>query len=115
MPNDKAGTLHWIECNARWGGASIPMSLVQRLAAKGEHPQYVIVQNDSSAFRKLQFADALREFADVSPPPDLASGILFLSPNLMESGAGCHFLAFGADTKAAARLARATLRRLKIS
>jgi hypothetical protein len=108
-----ARTVYWIECNARWGGVSVPMSLVNRLVAGGDHPEFAIVQNDKETFRKLQFADALREFEGIAPQPNLSSGILFLSPNLMDSGTGCHFLSFGPDTKTAAELARLTVRRLK--
>lgn len=110
-----AGTVHWIECNARWGGASIPMSLVHRLAEQDDQPHYTIVQSDKGTFRALDFADAAREFADVAPAPDLGSGILFLSPNMMELGMGCHFLALGADPNAATKLAMSTVDRLRAS
>ncbi|WP_339764731.1 hypothetical protein [uncultured Hoeflea sp.] len=112
-PDIEAGTVHWIECNARWGGASIPMSLVHRLAKQGDRPHYAIVQSDKDTFRALDFADAEREFADVALLPDLCSGILFLSPNMMELGKGCHFLSLGADVHAAKELARATVDRLR--
>jgi hypothetical protein len=112
-PNGAAGTVHWIECNARWGGVSVHMSLVHRLSQGDDPPPYAIVQNDSDRVPELDFEDALREFADVAPPPDLGSGVLFLSPGLMETGTGCHFLAFGPDRGAATELARATVRRLQ--
>lgn len=109
------GAVHWIECNARWGGASIPMSLVHRLAEPGAQPHYSIVQNDDGPFRALDFADVLREFADVAASPDLRSGILFLTPGVTEAGLGCHFLSFGTDTVAVADLAVSTMRRLRVS
>lgn len=111
----KEATVHWIECNARWGGASIPMSLVHRLAEPGVQPHYCIVQNDDGPYRALDFADALREFADVAASPDLRSGILFLTPGMTESGVGCHFLALGPDADAARDLAASTQQRLRVS
>ncbi len=111
--NVKAGTIHWIECNARWGGVSVPMSLVHRMAQDAGDPRYAIVQNDGDTFRALDFANALREFADIAVSPDLRFGILFLSPNLMAFGTGCHYLAFGPDTQTAAEFARVTEQRLK--
>lgn len=111
--NGGLSAIHWIECNGRWGGASIPMSLMRRLSGAAARPHYVVLQHDDDGFRALDFADALREFADVAPPPDLRSGILFLSPNMMETGSGCHFLAFGSDMEAAQELARRTVRRLR--
>ena len=109
------GAVHWIECNARWGGASIPMSLVHRLAEPGAEPRYCIVQNDDGPYRALDFADALREFADVAPSPGLRSGILFLTPGMTESGLGCHFLALGPDADTARNLAASTMQRLRVS
>jgi len=114
-PGLDAGTVHWIECNARWGGASIPMSLVNRLSEHGRQAHYTVVQSDKDTFRAVEFADAVREFADVAPSPDLGSGILFLSPNMMELGTGCHFLALGPDDKTATELALSTLDRLRAS
>ena len=112
--NLEKAAVHWIECNARWGGASIPMSLVHRLAQPGAQPHYCIVQNDDGPYRALDFADALREFADVAASPDLRSGILFLTPGMTESGAGCHFLALGPDVHAARNLAASTMQRLRM-
>ena len=109
----EVGTVHWIECNGRWGGASIPMSLVHRLAKPGDQPRYTVVQSDKGTFRALDFADAVREFADVAPLPDLGSGVLFLSPNMMKLGTGCHFLSLGSDAQAATALALATVDRLR--
>lgn len=108
-------TVHWIECNARWGGASIPMSLVHRLAEPGAEPHYCIVQNDDGPYRALDFADALREISDVAASPDLRSGILFVTPGMTESGVGCHFIAFGPDAHAARNLAASTMQRLRVS
>jgi hypothetical protein len=113
--NLEEATVHWIECNARWGGASIPMSLVHRLAKPGAEPHYCIVQNDDGPYRSLDFADALREFADVAASPDLRSGILFLTPGMTESGVGCHFLALGPDAHAASNLAASAMQRLRVS
>jgi len=112
-PDIEAGAVHWIECNGRWGGASIPMSLVHRLPRPGDQPRYTIVQSDKGRFRALDFADAVREFADVAPLPDLGSGVLFLSPNMMQLGTGCHFLSLASDTRAATELALVTVDRLR--
>jgi len=112
-PSIEAGTVHWIECNARWGGASIPMSLVHRLAEHGEQPCYTIVQSDKDTFRALDFEEVVQEFADVAPPMNLGSGILFLTPNMTELGTGCHFLSLGPDVKAATELALVTVDRLR--
>lgn len=74
-----ADTVQWIECNARWGGVSVPMTLVNRLTLKGRMPHYVIVQSESSGFSPLPFSKALQEFSDITLSPDIQTGVLFLS------------------------------------
>lgn len=111
--NDHERMVHWIECNARWGGASVPMSLVHRLSRGADDLQYVIVQKENDTLCPLDFADAVREFADLAPLPGLKTGVLFLSPNVMAAGTGSHFIAFGDTMTAAEELAQTTLRRLR--
>ena len=110
-----ADTVHWIECNARWGGVSVPMSLVNRLTLKGRMPHYVIVQSESSGFSPLPFSKVLQEFSDLALSLDIQTGVLFLSPNLIEAGLGAHFVAFGRDQKFASAIAKAALQRLQAS
>ena len=109
---DKA-KIHWIECNARWGGASTPMSLVNRLAGSGPIPSFAIVQNDKDPVPPMKFSDALVRFSDMAHSPDLKAGVIFLSPNLMEAGAGAHFLSFSTDDRSATDQARQVLYRLQ--
>ncbi len=97
---DDAGIL-WIECNGRWGGVAIPMTLVNRLSPPGCSPIHVIVQKIDPAFRRRSFGEVIEGFADLALSPDMKSGVLFLSPNLIEDGAGCSFLSFGATRRAA--------------
>ena len=111
--NDAADTVHWIECNARWGGVSIPMTLINRLATKGRMPHYVIVQNDGGDLPGLPFSKVLQDFSDLALSPDLYSGVLFLSPNLIEAGLGSHFISFGRDGKLARASAKAVLQRFQ--
>ena len=111
--NDDQAAIHWIECNARWGGASIPMSLVNRLALSGRVPSYAIVQESSDLFAPVSFTDALNGFADLTDTRELQTGVIFLTPNLMEAGTGAHFLSFGTDTQGATDQARQVLHRLK--
>lgn len=111
--NARDAKIHWIECNARWGGASIPMSLVNRLAEPGQAQNYTIVQNQTDPFPAVPFADALTRFADMTVTDDLQAGVIFLSPNRMERGTGAHFLSFGRNAQSAVDQASEVLRRLK--
>lgn len=113
--NGTADRIHWIECNGRWGGVSVPMTLVNRLMTKGPSPHYVIVQSDTGGTPPLPFSKALLDFSDLALSPDLQTGVLFLSPNLIEAGLGTHFLAFGRDHNQARANAKAALQRLQAS
>ncbi len=95
-------TLHWIECNGRWGGTSLPMTIANRLVPDWQHRTTLIVQ------RPLQF-DPARSFAEVTGRLERQllqaghgdQGIVFLSPGGIEDGTGLNFLVF-ADTDAQA-------------
>jgi hypothetical protein len=97
-----AATLHWIECNGRWGGTSLPMTIANRLVPDWHRRTTLIVQ------RPLQF-DPARSFAEVTGrlerqllrvgQGDL--GIVFLSSGGIEDGSGLNFLVF-ADSDAQA-------------
>lgn len=93
--------VHWIECNGRWGGVSIPMALVNRLSPPGLHPIHTIIHKSDLSFRPRCFNAVIKEFADLVPASDRKSGVLFLSPNLIEDGIGCNFLSLGKTRQAA--------------
>ncbi len=95
-----SATLHWIECNGRWGGVSIPMTLVNRLAG-GAEAEFVVVQRCEDHWPPRAFADALQALDAVMFRPG-NNGIILLSPIEIEEGRGVQMLAC-ADTVAAAR------------
>lgn len=95
-------SLHWIECNGRWGGTSLPMTIANRLVPDWHQRTALIVQ------RPVQF-DATQTFANVAerleskllPIGHGDQGIVFLSPGGVSDGTGLNFLVF-ADTDAQA-------------
>jgi hypothetical protein len=91
-PNLADAKLHWIECNGRWGGVSIPMALLNRLLKDRRRPPHVIVQKNGLNLRPRPFRDVWTAFADAAPRPEQARGTVFLSPNRIVEGTGCHFL-----------------------
>jgi hypothetical protein len=60
MVRDGAGDLHphWIECNGRWGGVSIPMTAATFLAG-GDPPEGMVILQTSSAKQRLTTAELL--------------------------------------------------------
>ena len=71
--------LHWIECNARWGGVSIPMAVLRRLGIKPGDRGYVIAQlpvnTEDITFRHVLDASAEFEYDRLT-----RTGIVWLTP-----------------------------------
>ena len=44
--NERVAELHWIECNGRWGGTSLPMTLANRLVGDWRHHPFVVIERD---------------------------------------------------------------------
>lgn len=104
--------IHWVECNARWGGVSLPMSLVNRLREPDDHPGYVIVQLARADAARRSFATVMEKLAGLEFDPGTRSGVVVLSPDIFERGAGVHFLSVGRDRAAAIGQAGKAMRRL---
>lgn len=99
--------VHWIECNARWGGVSIPLSFANNSRRSGS---YAIVQCGQITVPARPFAEALAAVG-VAAAPD--ADVTLLSPNVFEAGTGCHFMAFGETPRSALHRAREVLRHLQ--
>lgn len=94
--------LHWIECNGRWGGVSIPMTVTNRLSG-GIKRDFVVVQRTQDHRPPRPFADALHALDPVLfTPGRRETGAILLSPVEIEEGRGVQMLAC-AQTIAAAR------------
>lgn len=91
-----AAQFHWIECNGRWGGVSLPMTFMNRVFAGKPLPAFVIAQRTDLDFGRIRFQDALLRFDDQlydsNGPPE---GIIFTAPGGLETGRGLNFIAVG--------------------
>ena len=105
-------TLHWIECNGRWGGASIPMTLVERLTGDWTRTPFVLVseQLDRPPMPVLEAYDRLH---DLLFQPGGEEGVLLVSPTRLEDGTGLDLLAIADGPGAAATLAEEAEHRLE--
>ncbi len=108
-----AAQLHWIECNGRWGGVSIPMSLVNRLTGDWAKHPFVVAQREGLRLPHRSFNQIL----------DLLSGLLFgqrsslgglviMTPQAIESGQGYHLVAIADDLSEARDLMAEAVSRL---
>jgi hypothetical protein len=105
--------LHWIECNGRWGGVSIPMTFSNRLGPAVSNSEVVIVQRGSFGVPQRPFRDVLSLFADMLFTPGLTTeGIILLTPAGFERGAGIHFMTIAESLERAKNLAKRALDRI---
>lgn len=104
--------LHWLECNGRWGGVSIPMSLMNRLFAAAEPPPYVIVHRAGLDLPRRSFDDGLELIREFLWQPGAAKGVIFMTPSGFEEGSGLHFISVEASTAQASAQADTVIERL---
>jgi hypothetical protein len=100
-PSPEAARLHWIECNGRWGGVSVPMTLAERLTGDMPRPAHVIVQRGGLYVRPRPFQAVRAVFDQPAPKSNPAFGSVCLSPNRLADGTGYHFLSFGPNRRVA--------------
>lgn len=103
--NDIASArLHWIECNGRWSGVSIPLTLVNRLVGDWHEQPFVIVQRTGL---QGQPHASFAEILDLLGPrlfkrSRRSEGAIVLTPARTVEGTGVHLLVL-AESVAQAR------------
>lgn len=100
-------TIRWIECNGRWGGASVPMTLANRLTGNWARQVFRTVHLRGPLEGALSDIGALfRQLDDVLFVRDRReTGIIFVVPTRTRRGAGANLLLLAASPEEAARLA----------
>ena len=95
--------LHWIECNGRWGGVSIPMTLINRLTGDWARRPFVVIDVTCKDQRAEPFSDFMtRMEAELYGVDGRENGAIILSPTRIETGSG-HLLAIVGETIEEAR------------
>ncbi len=106
-----SAALHWIECNGRWGGVSIPMTIVNRLSRDPTSAKFVVAQRIGESQPPRRFADAVRSLDDLLfKPGRQEKGVILLSPVEIEAGRGVQLLACAETTAAARELSEQAIR-----
>lgn len=91
-------SLHWVECNGRWGGVSIPVTLVNRIFGDWRQRSFVIIEESHLKGSPQKFDSVLEVLSgelfrrNTSPV-----GAVILSPGRIETGSGYECLVFGVD------------------
>lgn len=100
--------LHWVECNGRWGGVSIPMTLANRLLGDWTQRPPVIVKRADLKGSPQDFAEVVAKLeAELFRPGVRDSGAVILSPNYIAAGTGFEVMVLGHSTAAAQAQAEA--------
>jgi len=102
-PDLSRAELHWVECNGRWGGVSIPMTLANRLRGDWADGGFVIAARGSPTGTLKGTADFLNRYAeDLYRPGSREGGAILLCPGRLEARSGLDLL-FLASSQAEAR------------
>lgn len=72
-------TVHWIECNARWGGVSIPMVVLRRMGIQPYTQSILIAQVEPSSVIE-EFSHVIDKCEGLLYDRKNNSGILWLTP-----------------------------------
>jgi hypothetical protein len=109
----KDAELHWIECNGRWGGVSMPMTLANRLVKNLEHQAFVVMQLTNMNFKPRTLVEAQEMTgSDLFRVPDSKDGVVFVSPFGIESGSGVNLMAIARTVERAKGLAQRATQKL---
>jgi hypothetical protein len=104
----EAAELHWIECNGRWGGVSIPMTLANRLTGDWRRRPFVVVQRASLQVKLRSFSDILRVLDKrLFRPGDREEGVVLLAPGQGLERTGLYYMVLAETTEAAMAEAKA--------
>ena len=107
LEDGKLGSrIHWVECNGRWGGVSIPMTLVNRLLGDWRRRPLVIVQRTHLTARGRPFADVARSLGDrLFVAGKREDGVVVLTPGPLEAGTGYDLIVLADSSGAAQEMA----------
>lgn len=95
-------SIHWIECNGRWGGVSIPIAIASRLVGDWTKKYVIIVQRTHLHLPTRTFSAILdRLKGNLFSPASRSEGVVVMTPEPALYGSGLNLLVIG-DNKARA-------------
>jgi hypothetical protein len=105
--------LHWIECNARWGGVSLPMTLANRLSLPGDSGGLVIVQQVDKQASGNSTLETVNRLEDLLYRHGYSQrGIVLVAPTDATSARRMNFMAVAETQDGAEALAEEAVLRL---
>ena len=90
--------VRWIECNGRWGGTSIPMTLVNRLIGDWTQREIMIVQRRDIKARRYPLPTILDRLGNLLYRHDGGgTGVIVTNPGQLGEGLALNLLLLGHD------------------
>ena len=111
--SEENACLHWLECNGRWGGTSMPMTLANRLTGDWKRRPFVIIDRNDIQGPGQEVGAFLESISEELYLPDRRDlGAVLLSPGQIERGSGYELMVLGTTLEEARRQAENLARRL---
>jgi hypothetical protein len=111
--NDNPNTIHWIECNGRWSGVSIPLAILHAIAPDQDALGILVTQYPLPGVT-VTVSQAVKALdGGLYHHATSAVDVILLSPPPSASGSIANMLAFGDTQSTAARSGRAAIQRLR--
>jgi hypothetical protein len=105
--------LLWVECNGRWTGMSIPMTLANRLTGDWAAGGFMVISRRPHGLLPRNTQEFLDRYADALYRPGVSSaGAVLLVPGRLEAGRGIDLLILGTSAADARERGEAILGRL---
>lgn len=101
---DNPGKIHWIECNGRWGGVSIPLAVLSTICA-GQLPDGIVIIQEQLPGEPISTQDAIARLGDLLYRGSAVSkGVVLMSPPINVLGPTANLVAFAPSPKEAVDL-----------
>ena len=106
-PDDDRAQLHWIECNGRWGGVSLPLSLNRRLDRdRAKSTPFLVIEEAHQQLPARQFHSVIRTLEPYLYRRGLRDeGAVLLSPGRLLEGTGFEIMLRAENIEGAMRTA----------
>jgi hypothetical protein len=111
--NDDPNTIHWIECNGRWGGVSIPLSILHSIAPDQDKSGIMILQSPLPGIT-IETSQAVKMMRErLYHHARSGDGIILLSPPPSTKGSIANLMVFADTQDTATASGRAAIQHLK--
>lgn len=111
-PDLDSAVLHWVECNGRWGGASIPMTAAERITGDWTQRPFAVLSLRHEQGPRVSTEQVLELLDEVLLSPNGQEGVFPTSPTALETGMGLDLMAIAGTRKRAEDLLRSARQRI---